>query len=734
MIEQVADETQATANLNAAQKWLDALASGACDEAAFLRAVQELMRKVPDVGWDLLSLLDQYYRRGKIKPEVFRNVKSRLEAQLLGGAPDDDDLSVPLPRDQDPNLVSGPVSGPVTGPVIGAVTGPVIGAVTGPVIGPAAGPVIGPVTGPTAARTPAPPAAPRPSPPRASTAGREITVGDLLRDRYRIKSILGRGGMGTVLEASDEYRLDLPEVGQRVALKVLHNAVAERPDMLTELRREFQHLQSLSHPNIIRVHEYDRDGDIAFFTMEFLRGVSLSQVLAARNEVPLDRADALTMIRDIGAALAHAHSRGVAHGDINPGNIFITDEGEIRVLDFGASHTLRRGPWISNFETLEQKPIATPRYASCQLLEGELPDARDDVYALACVAYVLLAGCHPFGEHTAIQARTQRLTPRRPAGLTAGQWRALRLGLSFNRDQRPANIEELLKPFRSRQAETRLPELATLLRVSRRKRSGMMLPALAAAALAALALGWWISANVETVTHAATTSADGVKTALGSAGATLSQLWHGAFEGSGKPEDAANTPPPAPAPKAAASSAAPVASPAPPPRTASAARVASALAPAAAPASAPAAAPVHAPTPVRAPAPAPAPAPAAAPAARSAPVVRSRIELAADTVEVPPGDPAARVLVRRSGSVHGNANFSWWTESGTAKPGRDFTTVAPHQERIDDGKAAVSLFIPVIADATRRQARSFYVVISDPGDGATLGARTLTMVTLPAAE
>jgi serine/threonine protein kinase len=690
--------------LRAAQNWLDALASGTCDQAAFLRAVQELMRKVPDVGWDLLSLLDQYYRRGKIKPEVFRNVKSRLEAQLLGGTPGDAEISVPLPRAQDPSLVTGPVTGPVT-----AAPQPIPATASAADSAGAAG---------SAATT-------------RSGAGREITVGDVLRGRYRIKSILGRGGMGIVLEAIDEYRLDLPEVGQRVALKVLHNAVAERPEMLTELRREFQHLQSLSHPNIIRVHEYDRDGDTAFFTMEFLRGLSLSQVLAARNEIPLDRSDALTMIRDVGAALAHAHARGVAHGDINPGNIFITDEGEVRVLDFGASHTLRRGPWISNFETLEQKPIATPRYASCQLLEGELPDARDDVYGLACVAYVLLAGKHPFGENTAIQARTLRLTPRRPVGLTGGQWRALQLGLSFNRDRRPANVAELLKPFRSREAETRLPELAALLRVSPHKRGRMMLPALAAAALAALAIGWWITTHFETVSRGATTSGEELKTTLGSAGATLSQLWHGIFEGANKPEEAADTPPPAPAPKAAASSAAPVSSPAPPPKTPSAARVASALP---VPAAAPTAAPTPASTPVHAPAPVRAPAPVASSAARNAPVARSRIELAADTVDVPPDDPAARVLVRRSGTVHGNASFSWWTESGTAKPGRDFATIAPHQEHIDDGKASVNLFIPVIADVTRRQPRSFYVVISDPGDGATLGARTLTMVTLPGAE
>ena len=113
---------------------------------------------------------------------------------------------------------------------------------------------------------------------------------------------------------------------------------------------------------------------------------------------------------------------------------------------------------------------------------------------------------------------------------------------------------------------------------------------------------------------------------------------------------------------------------------------------------------------------------------------RSRIELAADTIEVPLTDPAARIIVRRQGSLHGNATFTWWTESGTAKPGQDFMAVSPHQEVIEDGKNSVSLFIPVVGDATRRQPKSFYVVINDPGPGVTLGARTLTMVTIPPSQ
>ena len=90
-------------------------------------------------------------------------------------------------------------------------------------------------------------------------------------------------------------------------------------------------------PNIVRVHEFDRDGGVAFFTMELLSGALLSRVLNARGAVALPRPEALAVIRDIGAALVHAHSRGVVHGDVNPQNIFITNEGDLRVLDFGAA-------------------------------------------------------------------------------------------------------------------------------------------------------------------------------------------------------------------------------------------------------------------------------------------------------------------------------------------------------------------------------------------------------------
>lgn len=107
--------------------------------------------------------------------------------------------------------------------------------------------------------------------------------------------------------------------------------------------------------------------------------------------------------------------------------------------------------------------------------------------------------------------------------------------------------------------------------------------------------------------------------------------------------------------------------------------------------------------------------------------------MAADAVDVFAADRAAHVTVRRRGNLHGAANFTWWTESGTAKPGLDFVPVMPHLDRIADGQASASLSIPV-TDAPRSREKSFYVVIDQAEGGAALGARALTMVTIQPPE
>jgi hypothetical protein len=782
----VEKDNRTEGDFNVSQVWLDALARGACDEDAFLRAVQMLTRRSPEAAWDSLALLDQYYRRGKIKPDVFKRVKSRLGSQLLGPALDVE-LSVPLKRyatPPPPPAVAVPVPPPVgaaPAPSVAPVpTVPAAPAAFAPSAPSVSAPSLAPVTPPPAvtavplspaplapARAGTPPPAParsqgtdaagpsvflvapsrgavNRSPPAAvlSSGGRtvpigitdstplpvpnavnrsgdearrgsarEVTVGDVLRGRYVIKNVLGLGGTGTVFEAIDRYRLDLADSGQRVAVKVLHANATEQSAVLTDLRREFQLLQSLSHPNIVRAHEYDRDGDTAFFTMEYLSGLSLESVLSAHRDVVLGRTHALVIIRDVAAALEHAHSRGVVHGDLNPGNVFITNDGEIRVLDFGAAHTPSESPSMTE-SAWESTAFATPRYASCQLLDGEKADVRDDTYSLACVLYVLLAGKHPFGELNAAQARAQRLKPSRPAGLTGKQWHALRSGLSFDRQHRSADIAGWLEPFDLPKPEVRLPVLLALLKATPQRSRGSGAGLLIVALLALAVAGWWASAHMDLVSQTAGEAGGDLKDALASANAGLTQLWR-------QGRDAVWGSPDAPAPAA----------PAPEP----------AAAPLADEAPAPAAPPRTASTVPRAAQPSSAVPNSAASLPPRTPVVaqasHTRIELAADGVDVPLSVPAAHVIVRRSGNLHADAGFTWWTESGTAKPGQDFMGVKPHEEHFEDGKAVASLLVPVVADPTRKEPKSFYVVINDPsGVGASLGKRTLTMVTIPASE
>jgi serine/threonine protein kinase len=633
------------ADQSAIKIWLDALVIGACDEAAFLGYMRKRFKSDADGNWEVLSQLDQYYRRGRIKTEVFHTVKKALAESALGGR------NIPVAREtavarEIPMVPEIPVAIEVAVPQV-------------------------------TVRTELNDAHRHREETQSPDAAGDLRPGSVLRRRYRIENVLGQGEMGTVFQALDEYRLETPPGSQKLAIKVLHTAVAKRAELLTQLRREFQQLQLLSHPNILRVFEFDRDGPVVFFTMELLNGPLLSRVLQARKLIPLERAQALAIVRDIGAAIAHAHSRGVVHGSINPQNIFITVPGELRVLDFAAAHRSNRRSSTPDHEMT--MPFATSGYASCQVLEGERADARDDVFALACITYLLLSGEHPFSKKTAIEARQANLSLRRPPKVTNRQWQALRAGLRWEREDRPANVQEWLERLDLRGAAKRLAPIGDLLEPPPRKESKSFFAMTVAVGIALLLGGayWMISQR-----------------------SVLPQV-------DGSPPIRADVP----SPNQAASSG---------------------------PAASTDTAPLARSTPTPALHDTPVAAPHAATTSAATPSVSplagvtagpSKIEMAADTVDVPAAESVAQVSVRRKGSLRGETNFTWWTESGTAKPGIDFSAVVPQRAFIGDGKSGISLSIP-LSKAPRTQSKSFYVVIDQSEGGAAPGARTLTMVTL----
>lgn len=272
---------------------------------------------------------------------------------------------------------------------------------------------------------------------------RRVEVGRVLRDRYEIEQCLGTGRKGTVFKALDRYRSSLPPSQRYVAIKILHDQPGNRQEGIEALRRELQSAQSLSHPNVVKVYDVDRDEDVDFFTMELLEGELLSGLMRRFQPLPMPRPHAWAIIGQIAAGLEHAHARKIVHADLKPHNILLANSGEVRILDFGSSYRFAKEtpgepPWRGSTS-------ATPAYACCELLDGRAPDPRDDLYALACIAYELLTGAHPFQRRRASEARDFGVVAARPSGLSRRQWQTLAKGLSWHRAGRSMSVGEWFK-------------------------------------------------------------------------------------------------------------------------------------------------------------------------------------------------------------------------------------------------------------------------------------------------
>ncbi|HEU4990381.1 MAG TPA: protein kinase [Gemmatimonadaceae bacterium] len=226
--------------------------------------------------------------------------------------------------------------------------------------------------------------------------------GDLLQDlqnslgaEYLIERELGGGGMSRVFLAN-ERRLD-----RRVVIKVLDAGIG--PEFSgPRFEREIAFAASLQHPHIVPLLRAGRAGDLPYYTMPFVDGESLRDRLARG---PLSTADAVGILRDVALALEFAHARGVAHRDIKPENILLAGRSAV-VTDFGIAKALSaatvqlEGSGLTAMGTI----IGTPGYMAPEQAAGGVADARSDVYAWGVIAYELLAGAHPFAEHTTLQA------------------------------------------------------------------------------------------------------------------------------------------------------------------------------------------------------------------------------------------------------------------------------------------------------------------------------------------
>jgi hypothetical protein len=274
-------------------------------------------------------------------------------------------------------------------------------------------------------------------------------VGDTLNNRFVLEECIGFGGMGTVYKALDLRKLEASDRKPYIAIKVLNVQFRGHPKSLIALQREARKAQALAHPNIVSVYDFDRDGPMVYLTMEYLKGKALSQVLRAPGFAGMPYPDVLRIVTGMGNALAYAHGRGFVHCDFKPGNVFLTDSGNVKVIDFGIARVFQKTEEDVDVTVFDPGSLGalTPAYASPEMLEHLDPDPRDDIYALACIAYELLTGHHPFNGVSALQARGAGMKPQRPVGLARGPWHALKCGLALERNARTPTVERFMHDF-----------------------------------------------------------------------------------------------------------------------------------------------------------------------------------------------------------------------------------------------------------------------------------------------
>lgn len=298
------------------------------------------------------------------------------------------------------------------------------------------------------------------SPPQSAHAALEI--GAIIKDRFILEEKIGRGGMGTVYKARDLRKVEMLDSNPYVAIKFLNDELRDSEDALFALQREAKKSQTLAHPNIVTVHDFDRDGDLAFLSMEFLEGKTLEHIIADGFYDKADHQKIIGIIDKIARGLAYAHQEGFVHADLKPSNVFLTDDGHIKILDFGIAQAVRKTAGItakqgSGYQSandytrfdLSSLGAITPTFASLEMLDGQSPVPADDIYSLGCVAYGLLTGKHPYVDHkgkklTAADAfKLQREVKTIPE-LSRRHMQAMRKSLQFHRKDRFENAGELI--------------------------------------------------------------------------------------------------------------------------------------------------------------------------------------------------------------------------------------------------------------------------------------------------
>jgi serine/threonine protein kinase len=260
---------------------------------------------------------------------------------------------------------------------------------------------------------------------------------------YRITGKLGSGGMGIVYEAED---VRLP---RKVALKFLPEESSDDPDAQRRFQREADTIAQLNHPNICTIYEIDRFEGRAFIAMECVEGLNLKTYMSRHQ---LSTAAIVEIAMQIAAALGSAHAKGIVHRDIKPGNIVVSDEGQVKVLDFGLARRFQTPDTQelgTDGSTIPGRPMGTANYMAPERILQLPLDPRSDLFSLGVVMFEMATGRLPFAGSSPSET-VANVLDKEPVPLT-------RLA-----PQHPKNLETVVMRLLAKKAGDRYPSAGEL--------------------------------------------------------------------------------------------------------------------------------------------------------------------------------------------------------------------------------------------------------------------------------
>jgi eukaryotic-like serine/threonine-protein kinase len=302
--------------------------------------------------------------------------------------------------------------------------------------------------------------------------------------RYRVTDMLGRGGMGAVFLAED-LRL-----GRRVALKVLRPELAEDQEFVHRFEREARNAAGLDHPNIVPLYSVEQVGRFHYFTMKYVNGKPLDEVLA---DEPLPADQARRILTQAAAGLGHAHQRGVIHRDVKPQNLMLDDSGRVLITDFGISKALQ----AETQYTSTGQMVGTPNYLSPEQAQSLPVDGRSDQYSLACVGYRMVVGHLPLTADSvhALLYKHIHVTPARARdarpGVPDDLSDALERALAKDPAHRFPSMEEFAAAVSGESGAQGMPRRSPPPRLAGRRRVLALAAAIAALVIGVVGVALW---------------------------------------------------------------------------------------------------------------------------------------------------------------------------------------------------------------------------------------------------